>query len=52
MYQLDIHQTRHTVFLQSDAAAATIHFTAHFVQLQFEGSVYFFGKPETSMKAG
>ena len=36
-----------TVFLQSDAVAATIHFTACFVQLLFEGSVYFF---ETSMR--
>ena len=33
-----------TVFLRSDAAA-TIYFTARFVRLLFEGSVYFYGKP-------
>ena len=32
---------KHTIFLWSDAAA-TIYFTAWFVQLLFEGSVYFF----------
>ena len=31
---------QYTVFLQSDTAA-TIYFAAHFVQLLFEGSVYF-----------
>ena len=32
------------VYLQSDTVA-TIHFTAHFVRLLFEGGVYFFRKP-------
>ena len=36
------------VFLRSDAAA-TIYFAARFVQLLFEGGVYFF---ETSTTAG
>ena len=34
----------HTVFLRSDATA-TIYFAARFVQLLFEGGIYFFGKP-------
>ena len=35
---------QNTVFLRSDTVA-TIYFTAGFVQLLFEGGIYFFGKP-------
>ena len=42
VYTCKWHRT--TVFLQSDATA-TIYFTTCFMQLLFEGGVYFFGKP-------